>query len=85
MKGNVMKKTKYQKTCLKLAIFFCLIAVAASYAMVDLIYDSYSHDVKMDDGLPMKLFGPKPPYDLNHDWEYRHRFEYNHSKEIINC
>jgi hypothetical protein len=57
--------------------------------MVDIIYDSYDYRPKIkfeyripDDGTTQQ-FGPKS-FDMK-DYEYRHRFDYNLSKETINC
>jgi len=76
-----MKKTKYQKACLKLAIVFFLIGIGAAWGMVDIITDAYSHDVKIIDGEPM-IFGPKVPNDF--DWEYEDRFQYKSWRKTIN-
>lgn len=77
-----MKKTKYQKTCLKIAIVCLLISGVAAWGMVDIVMDSYGYDFKIIEGESMKIFGPKAPKGF--DWEYEDRFQYKSWKETIN-
>lgn len=84
-----MAKTQRQKTCLKLAVVFFLIAIGAAYAMVDLVYDSYEYEteVQLQDGIPFDgdiwLFGPKQ-FDMK-EWEHYNRFKYDPNSSTINC
>ena len=83
-----MKKTPYQKTCLKLAIVFCLIGIAAAYGMVELIYDAYSGgsiEFTIKDGTPLDLFGPHQYQFDDKDWQYRHRFDFDPFSKTVNC
>ena len=78
-----MKKTKQQKTCLKIGIFFILVALGCGLGIADIIYDSYSYDITITDGESIELFGPKK-FDLK-VWEHQDRFKYRSWKKTINC
>jgi len=78
-----MKKTKYQRNCLIIAVVCFVISIISVVGLYQIVIESYSYDIEVIDGVPMKLFPPRAPSDS--EWEYEDRFRYKSWKKTINC